>query len=189
MDATDPHRGTTPENALIPGSSLPCKSPHFLLTLAPVELLLSAPPTPCGLPSSLAQFPHSILYMGLCVPRKKGCRVIFNLIHLVFHFTLPPQLQVSLVFVFSLRYNQHIIIYSFHVHSIVVRYTCILKNDHHSNPAITMHGSHFFSFMRTYKIYSLNNFQLYSTVLLTTGTTLYFTSPGLVYLIRGSWYP
>ena len=36
-----------------------------------------------------------------------------------------------------------------------------------------------FLVMRTFKIYSLSNFQIYTTVLLTTVTMLYIVSPGL----------
>ena len=42
--------------------------------------------------------------------------------------------------------------------------------------------------MRTFKIYSLSNVQIYNTVLLTTVTLLYITSRRLVYLIAGSLY-
>ena len=42
--------------------------------------------------------------------------------------------------------------------------------------------------METFKIYSLSNFQICNTVLLTLVTMLYVTSPGLIYLITGSLY-
>ena len=42
--------------------------------------------------------------------------------------------------------------------------------------------------MRAFKIYSLGNFQIYSTVLLTIVTMLYITSPGHTYFITGSSY-
>ena len=42
--------------------------------------------------------------------------------------------------------------------------------------------------LRTLKICSLGNFQVYSTVLLTTLTTLYIGSPELIHLITGSLY-
>ena len=42
--------------------------------------------------------------------------------------------------------------------------------------------------MRTYKIYSLSNFQIYSRVLLTVVTMPYITSPGPVYFITGGLY-
>ena len=42
--------------------------------------------------------------------------------------------------------------------------------------------------MRTFKIYSLSDFQIYNTVLLTLVTVLYITSPGLTSLITASLY-
>ena len=42
--------------------------------------------------------------------------------------------------------------------------------------------------MKTYKIYSLSNFQIYSLVLLTVVTLLYIASPGLINSITGSVY-
>ena len=42
--------------------------------------------------------------------------------------------------------------------------------------------------MRAFKTYSVNNFQIYNTVLLAIVTMLYITSPGLIYLITGSLY-
>ena len=41
--------------------------------------------------------------------------------------------------------------------------------------------------MRTFNVYSLNDFQIYSIVL-TIVTMLYITSPELIYLITGSLY-
>ena len=46
----------------------------------------------------------------------------------------------------------------------------------------------FFLVMRTFKIYCLRDFPIHNTVLLTIVTMLYITSPGLTYLIAGSWY-
>ena len=42
--------------------------------------------------------------------------------------------------------------------------------------------------MRTFKIYSFSNFQIYNTVLLAIVTMPYITSPGLTYFITGSLY-
>ena len=46
----------------------------------------------------------------------------------------------------------------------------------------------FFSCDEKLHIYSLSNFQIYSTVLLTIVTILYITSPGFIYLIVGNLY-
>ena len=46
----------------------------------------------------------------------------------------------------------------------------------------------FFPVMKTFKIYSLINFQIYTTILLTIVTMLYITSPGPIYFITGSLY-
>ena len=45
------------------------------------------------------------------------------------------------------------------------------------------------SVVKTFKIYSLNTFQVYIIVLLTIVTILYVRSPELVHLITGSLYP
>ena len=42
--------------------------------------------------------------------------------------------------------------------------------------------------MRTFKIYSRSNFQIYNTVLIIIVTMLYITSPGPIYFITGSLY-
>ena len=46
----------------------------------------------------------------------------------------------------------------------------------------------FFLVMRTFKIYSLSNFQLCNTISLTVVTMLYLTSPGLISFITRSLY-
>ena len=43
--------------------------------------------------------------------------------------------------------------------------------------------------MRPFKIYSLSDFQVYKTVLLSVITTLYIRSPELTHLVTGSLYP
>ena len=45
-----------------------------------------------------------------------------------------------------------------------------------------------FLVMRTFKIYSLSNFQICKTVCLTIVTILYITFPRLIYLITGRLY-
>ena len=42
--------------------------------------------------------------------------------------------------------------------------------------------------MKTFKIYSFSNFQIYNKVLLTIVIMFYITSPELIYLITGSLY-
>lgn len=42
--------------------------------------------------------------------------------------------------------------------------------------------------MKTFKIYSFNNFRVYNPVLLTMVTMLYVTPPELIYLSTGSLY-
>ena len=70
----------------------------------------------------------------------------------------------------------------------MIRYLYVLRNDHRNkpnsrlSPHIITEVSFFFFFlgmMGTFKTYSLNNFQICSTVLLTVVTMLYLTSPGL----------
>ena len=57
------------------------------------------------------------------------------------------------------------------------------------NTSITLHNYHFAVVMvRTFKIYSLNNFQVCNTVSLTIVTMLYMRSPELIPLISNSLY-
>ena len=44
----------------------------------------------------------------------------------------------------------------------------------------------FFLVMRTFKIYFVNTFPIYNTVMLTSATMLYIISPELINLITGS---
>ena len=53
---------------------------------------------------------------------------------------------------------------------------------------ITHSYNFFWGRNRTFKIYSLSNFQIYNTVLLTIITMLCITVPGLLYLVTGSLY-
>lgn len=57
-----------------------------------------------------------------------------------------------------------------------------------ANIFLTSYYYHF-SFIRTFKIYPLNNFQVYNALLLTIITMLYIRSPELTHLITGSFYP
>lgn len=67
----------------------------------------------------------------------------------------------------------------------MIWYLYILCNDHHTM-SLTHIVTHAFLGMRTFKSCSLNNFQIYSTVLLTIVTTLCVTSSGHIHLITGS---
>ena len=58
-----------------------------------------------------------------------------------------------------------------------------------ANTSIPSHSYHFFCVVRTLKIYSLSNFQVYDAVLLTIITMVYIRSPEIVHLITGSLYP
>ena len=51
------------------------------------------------------------------------------------------------------------------------------------------HNYHFFSVVRTYRIYSLSDFQVYDTKLLTILTMLNIRSPELIHLTTGSLDP
>ena len=53
---------------------------------------------------------------------------------------------------------------------------------------ITTQSCNFFLVMRTFKTYSLGNFRIYNTVLLTIVAMLYTSSPGLLYFMIGSSY-
>lgn len=47
---------------------------------------------------------------------------------------------------------------------------------------------YFFLIMGNFNIYSLSNFQIKNTVLLTLVTMLFITSPELIYIVTGNWY-
>ena len=59
------------------------------------------------------------------------------------------------------------------------------------NTTFTSHNYHVsvVFMVRTFKIYCLSNFQVYSMALLTTVTVLYIKSPELIPLITGNLYP
>ena len=67
-------------------------------------------------------------------------------------------------------------------------HTYILQNDYHSKVPPSPHIN-IYILVRTFKIYSLSNFQVYNTLLLAIMTTLYMRSPGLTHIITGSLYP
>ena len=54
--------------------------------------------------------------------------------------------------------------------------------------SINSHSYNFFLAKSPFKIYSLSNFQIYNTVLLTIATMLYITSLELIYLKARSLY-
>ena len=81
--------------------------------------------------------------------------------------------------------NWEIKVYIFNVCSVMIWYS--LLNDHPIKLIIISHSYHFcVCVVRTQQ--SLGNFQVYSTLLLTTATLLY-RSPELIHLITGSVYP
>ena len=57
-----------------------------------------------------------------------------------------------------------------------------------ANTSIMSHNFHFFFVVRLFKIYSLSNFHVHNTVLLTIITMLYIRFPELIHLTAGSWY-
>ena len=56
------------------------------------------------------------------------------------------------------------------------------------NPSINVHNYFFSSVVRTPKIYSLSNIQVYNTKLLTIVTMLYIRLPKFIHLIPESLY-
>ena len=71
----------------------------------------------------------------------------------------------------------------FTAYNIMIGYMYILQNDlHHKSNCLSPHiATEIFIVVRTFKIYSLSNFQIYNIVLLTRVTPLYTTIPGLIY--------
>ena len=57
------------------------------------------------------------------------------------------------------------------------------------NTSVTLPNYHFFFVVRTFKIYSVSNFQVYSTILLFIITMLYLRSSELTHLTSGTLYP
>ena len=57
------------------------------------------------------------------------------------------------------------------------------------NSSIMSHNYHFFFMVKTFKIYSLSNFQEYDTELLTISTMLYIRPPEIIHPITGGFYP
>lgn len=74
----------------------------------------------------------------------------------------------------------------------MIWYTYIFWNDYHNNlsyTCITSHGYFFVYVVRTFKIYTLSNFQIHNTVLLLIITILFIWSPELTCLMTGNLYP
>ena len=71
----------------------------------------------------------------------------------------------------------------FTAYNIMIGYMYMLQNDlHHKSSCLSPHiATEIFIVVRTFKIYSLSNFQIYNIVLLTRVTPLYTTIPGLIY--------
>ena len=90
---------------------------------------------------------------------------------------------------FSFRYNRHIIILVSGVqhNDLIFIYIYCEMITTISQVIIHHYGYNFFLVMRTFKIYSLSNFQIYNTVLLTIVIMLYITSSRLI-SITGSFY-
>ena len=89
-----------------------------------------------------------------------------------------------------LGYSWHIILCKFRVHVIVI-WLCIhcamFTTIRLVKPSVNSHSYNFFvCVVRAFKIYSLSNFQVYNTVLLTIDTMLYTASLGCICLITRS---
>ena len=85
----------------------------------------------------------------------------------------------------TLRYNWHITWCKFKVYNVMIWFKYILWNAYHRRLVDTSFTSHNYHFVivRTLKLYSYSNFQLYNTVLLTIVTMLYIRSLELSHLI------
>ena len=57
-----------------------------------------------------------------------------------------------------------------------------------ANTSIMSHNYNYFFVVRTFRIYSLNNFQVCRTVVVTTTTILYIRSPELTHFLTGIFY-
>lgn len=86
--------------------------------------------------------------------------------------------------VLKLRQKKHTTLYWFQGCSARIQYLYILRNDHHSRSNIChqMELQSFLLVMRTFKVYSLSNFQTY-VVLLTRVTIPYVISPALKFVL------
>ena len=71
----------------------------------------------------------------------------------------------------------------------MIWYLYVLQNSYNNSSYYpSPYMQYIFLMMRTFKIYSLNNFQICNTVLLTLVAILYITSPWLIYHISGNLY-
>ena len=91
-----------------------------------------------------------------------------------------------------LRYNWHITLHKFKVYSVMIWCTYRSQNIYHDK--VSYHILHprnyyFVVVVRRCKVYSLCNFHVYITVLLTLATTLYIRSPKFTHLTARNWYP
>lgn len=62
-------------------------------------------------------------------------------------------------------------------------YTQMINTIRLLNTTTTSHSYFYVCVVRTFKVYTLSNFQVYSTVLLTTVTMLYIWLPVVIHLI------
>lgn len=89
-----------------------------------------------------------------------------------------------------LTYNQYMTLCKFKVHNIIfdIHIYCEMITIITLLTSITTHSYNFVNVLRTFKMYSLSNFRIYNTFLLTIVPLLYVTSPEITYLITGSLY-
>ena len=137
---------------------------------------------------SVVMSPLSFLIFSICIP------LLFFLIDFIafFFFFLNNQLLISLIFPIdfwlSISWTSALILIisflllmlkSFAFFCNFQRWTWSNKF-HYFCTSITTHNYRFLLVMRTFKTYSLSNFQTYNTVVLTAVSRLYGACPGLI---------
>ena len=99
------------------------------------------------------------------------------------------ELLILFFFQFYQENNWHITLKVWKLYSVLIWYTSfeMMTSIVIANTSIILHNDHFFSFLRTFKIYSLSNFQVCNTVLLAI-KMLIIESPELTHVLTVSLY-
>ena len=125
---------------------------------------------------------------------------VFSYLAVVFYIGPPlmgwgPSTEQSAVVIYFIEgYFWHVTLFKFQVYNLMIWYLYTLQNDHnkssyHPSPSIVRKILFlFFSLWWGLLRFTLSNFQIYNTVLLTIATILYIISPWLIYFVSGYLY-
>ena len=116
-----------------------------------------------------------LLYMCVCI--HIYIHTIYMCIYICIFFFI--RLCHLPKFLALLRYNWHMTLYNFKMYYVRIWFMYILWNDTRKglvNTSVSSHSYKFFLEVKTFKIYSFSNFQIYNTVLLTMVVLFYIIS-------------